>query len=69
MISHGDPIKDETITKPPREPHSYPNARPRGGILLGRYGIIERPVQMTERDVNSHPGDRKLRLARLGHTR
>jgi hypothetical protein len=37
--------------------------------LLGRYRIVERPVQVTERNVDSHPGNRQLRLARFGHTR
>ena len=69
MITHGDSIKDEPVTQPAREPYANPRAGHRISILLRRHRIVERPVQMTERYVDSHPGDREFWLAQFGHTR
>ena len=69
MISGSDSIKDEPIPQTSREPYPHPSARHRIRILLSRHGIVERPVQMAEWNIDSHPGNRELRLARFGHTR
>jgi hypothetical protein len=69
MITHGNSIKDEPVTQPSREPYSHPSARHCVRILFRRHRIVERPVQMTERYVDSHPGDREFWLAQFGHTR
>jgi hypothetical protein len=69
MISGRDSIKDEPIAQTSREPYPHPSARHRLRILLGRHRIVERPVQMAERNIDRHPGNRELRFARFGHTR
>jgi hypothetical protein len=69
MIGHRGSIKDEPVAEPSREPYPHPSARHRLRILLGRHRIVERPVQMAERNVNSHPGNREFSLAQFGHTR
>jgi hypothetical protein len=69
MITHGNSIKDEPVTQPSREPYSHPSAWYRVRILFRRHRVVERPVQMTERYVDSHPGDREFWLAQFGHTR
>ena len=69
MISSCESIKDEPVAEPAGEPHSHPSTRHRGSILIIRHRIVERPVEVTERNVDSHSGNRKLRLAGIGHTR
>ena len=69
MITSGDPLEDEPLPEPTGEPNAYPSAGYRAGILLSRHRIVEGMVQVAERHVHSHPGDRQLRLARFRHTR
>jgi hypothetical protein len=69
MIGGGDSIKDEPIAQAPREPCPHSSARHRIPSLLSRHRIVERPVQMAERNIDRHPGNRELRFARFGHTR
>ena len=69
MITYGYPLQDETVAETSSKSDPHPSARYRSSILLARYRIVERPVQVTERNVDSHPGNRQLRLARFGHTR
>jgi hypothetical protein len=69
MISGGNPIEDEPIPEAAGEPHPHPSARYCLSVLLSRHRIVERTVQVTERDIDSHPGNREFGLARFGHTR
>ena len=69
MISGGYPFQDEPVPEPAGKPYPDPGTRHRVGILFGRHRIIEGPVEVTEGNVDNHPGNRKLRLARFGHTR
>jgi hypothetical protein len=69
MISSGNSIKDEAVPEPASEPHPHSGPWHGGGVLLSRYGVLERPVQVAERDIDSHPGNRQFGLAVLGHTR
>ena len=69
MISSGYSIQDEAAPETPGEPYPHLSARNRGRILFRRHRIVEGTVQVAERDVDSHPGNRKLRLALFGHTR
>jgi hypothetical protein len=69
MISGRDAIKDEPIAQTSREPYPHPSAWHRIPVLLGRHRIVEWPVQVAERNIDGHPGDRELRFARFGHTR
>jgi hypothetical protein len=79
MISYGYPLQNETVAETSSESDPYPSAWHRSSILLARYRIVERPVQVTERNIHSHPGNRQLWLAplwlaplwlaRFGHTR
>ncbi len=69
MIAHGHSIQDEAVPETPGEPYPHPSARNRSRILFGRHRIVEGTVQVAERDVDSHPGNRELRLAWFGHTR
>jgi hypothetical protein len=69
MIAHRDSIEDEPVAETSREPYSYPSARHGIRILFRRHRIVERPVKVAERDVDSHPGNREFRLAQVGHTR
>jgi hypothetical protein len=69
MIGHRGSIKDEPVAETSREPYSYPSARHRIRILLRCHRVVERPVQVAERNVNSHPGNREFRPAQFGHTR
>ena len=69
MITSGDPFEDESVPESTGEPNTHPSARYRIGILLSRHRIVEGTVQVTEGNVDSHPGDREFGLAGLGHTR
>ena len=69
MISGGYPFKDEPVPEPAGKPHPHSAARHRVGILFGRHRIVEGPVEVTEGNVDNHPGNRKLGLAGLAHTR
>jgi hypothetical protein len=69
MIAYGNSIKDEPVPEPAGEPHPHPGPRDCVGVLLSRYRIVEEPVQVTEWDIDSHPGNRQFRLADVGHTR
>ena len=69
MISYGYSFQNEPVPEASREPHAHASARHRIRVRLSRYRIVEWPVQVTERNVDSHPGNRQLRLARFGHTR
>jgi hypothetical protein len=69
MISGRDSIKDEPIAQTSREPYPHPSARHCISILLGRHRIVERPIQVAERNIDRHPGNRELGFARFGHTR
>jgi hypothetical protein len=69
MISRGNSIKDEPVAEPAGEAHPHSGARHCVGVLLSRYRIVEWPVQMTEWDIDGHPGNRQFQLVELGHTR
>ena len=69
MITSGNPIEDEPVPEATGEPHSHPSAGYCLSVLLSRHRIVEGTVQVTERDIDSHPGNRKFGLARFGHTR
>ena len=69
MIAHGDSIKDEPISEPAGEPDPHSGTRHCVGVLLSRDRIVEGSVQVTERNIDCHPGNRQFRLAGLGHTR
>jgi hypothetical protein len=69
MISGRDSIKDEPVAQTSREPYPHSSAWHRIFILPGRHCIVERPVQVAERNIDGHPGNRELRFARFGHTR
>jgi hypothetical protein len=64
-----------SAARPPSARRSAPrwrvtsSARHGIGILFGRHRIVERPVQVAERNGDSHPRNRKFRLVRFGHTR
>ena len=69
MISCGGPFHTEPVTQTAGKPYAHPGAGHRGVILIGRHRIVERPVEVTKRNVDSHSGDWKLGLAGFGHTR
>jgi hypothetical protein len=69
MISGGCPFHNEPVPQAAGKPYAHPGAGHRGVILISRHRIVERPVKVTKRNVDSHPGDRKLGLAGFGHTR
>jgi len=69
MICGGYPFQDEPVPEPAGKPYSDSGTRHRVGILFGRHRIIEGPVEVTEGNIDNHPGNRKLRLAGFGHTR
>jgi hypothetical protein len=69
MITSGNPIEDEPVPEAAGEPHPNPSAGHCFSVLLSRHRIVERAVQVAERDIDSHPGNRKFGLARFGHTR
>ena len=65
MITYGYSFQNETVAETSREPDPHPSARHCSGILLGCDRIVERPVQVTEWNVDSHLGNRQLRLAQF----
>ena len=69
MITINNSFQDEPIPESAREPNTHPSAGYRSAILLSRYRIVKRTVQVTERNVDSHPGNRERVLAELVHTR
>ena len=69
MISGGYPFQNEPVPEPAGKPYPDPGTRHRVGIQFGRHRIVEGPVEVTEGNVDNHPGNRKLRLAGFGHTR
>jgi len=69
MIAHGRSIQDEAVPEPPGEPYPDPSARNRSYVLFNRHCIVERTIQVAERNIDRHPGNRELRFARFGHTR
>ena len=69
MISGSYPFHDEAVPEAARKPYSHSRAGHGAGILLGRHRMVEGPVEVTEGNVDNHPGNRKLRLAGLAHTR
>ena len=69
MITTGNPFEDEPVPEPTGEPNTHPSAGCRIGILLSRHRVVEGTIQVTERNVDSHLGNREIGLAGLGHTR
>jgi len=69
MISSRYSIKNEPVAQSARESHSHSSPWNCLCILLGIYRIVEGPVEVTERYVDSHPGNREFGLAGIGHTR
>ena len=69
MITSGNPIEDEPVPEAAGEPHPHPGAGHCLSVLLSRHRIVEGTIQVAERDIDSHPGNRKFGLARFGHTR
>jgi hypothetical protein len=69
MITGGNSIEDEPVPEAAGEPHPHSSAGYRLSVLPSRHRIVEGPVQVTERDIDSHPGNREFGLARFGHTR
>ena len=69
MITTDNPFENEPVPKPTGEPNTHPSPRCRGRILLSRHRIVKWTVKVAERNVDSHPGNRELGLAGLGHTR
>ncbi len=68
MISLGDPIEDDPVAQPAGEPDPDPRAGRGVGFLGRQHRVVERPVQMAERDVDRDAGDaRRDRVLR--HTR
>ena len=68
VIGLGQPIEDEPVAQRAGEAHPHPRARHGDRVL--RFGdcVVERPVQMTQGDIDSNPGDGSRSL--LGrHTR
>ena len=68
MISLGHAIEDDPVTQPAGEPDPHPRTG-HGVSLQGRqHRVVERSVQMAERDVDRDTGDaRRDRVLR--HTR
>ena len=69
MISGGNALENEPVPETPGEARPHPSTRNRIRILLSRHRIVEGTVQVTQRNVDSHPGHGKFRLAGFGHTR
>jgi len=69
MITTGNPFEDEPVPETTGEPNTHPSAGCRVGFLHSRHRIVEGTVQVTERNIDSHPGNRELGLVGLGHTR
>src|SRR4029453_17038241 len=59
MITSSNSFQDEPIPESTREPNTHPSAGYRSGILLSRYRIVKGTVQVTERNIDSHPGNRE----------
>ena len=69
MITSGNPFQDEPVSEATGEPYPHPSTRHCGGVLLSRHRIVEGAVQVTEWNIDSHPGNRVFELAGFGHTR
>ena len=66
MVADCRPLQHEAIPEPAGEAHPDPGAGNGRGILLGGHRIVERPIQMSQRQIDRDPRDRQLWL---GHTR
>ena len=69
MITGGNPFENEPIPEATGKPYPHPGTGYRIRILVSRHRIVKGTVQVTQRNVDSHPGNRESGLAGLGHTR
>ena len=76
VVADRGPLQDETVAQPAGEAHPDPRAGHRCHILLGQNRVVERSVQVAEREVDRDPGDGQGDaalllgvLSRFGHTR
>jgi hypothetical protein len=66
VIAVGDPFQDEPVAQPAGEPDPDPDPGNGLGLLALEHRIVERAVQVTEREVDRDAGNRQLGLR---HTR
>ena len=66
VVAGRAPLQHEPVAQPTGEAHSDPGAGDGLGVLLRRHRVVERPVQMGQRHIHGHRGDRQQRLR---HTR
>ena len=63
VVAHRTPLQHEAVPEPAGEAHPDPSAGNGVGVLFGGHRVVERPVQMRQRQVDHDLRDRQL-LAR-----
>ncbi len=58
VLGGGHPLDDPAVDERAREPHADPDTRHRGRGERLRHEVVERPVEVGQRDVDHDPGDR-----------
>ena len=66
VVAHRTALQHEAVPEPAGEAHPDPSSGNGVGILFGGHRVVERPIQMGQRQIDRDPRDRQLWLR---HTR